>query len=280
LVHPEDWDRLAQAWEEKSGDTETFQTEFRVRREEGSERVCFGTAVATREGGQIRRMSGVTADITDRKESEKRQSLLAREVDHRAMNVLSVVQSIVRLTRAEDIETYVGAIDGRIQALAQAHTLLSRSRWQGAELEKLVEDELRPHRGDANDRDRFVTRGQNVMLEPRTAQTVALALHELVTNAAKYGALSTPSGRVRLAWDAQPDSVLLRWSENGGPAVERPARKGFGTQVISAIVEGHLGGAATFNWRREGLQCTISIPRHDTVESGEPAMRAKVSAKA
>ena len=101
------------------------------------------------------------------------------------------------------------------------------------------------------------------MLEPTTSQTVALALHELVTNAAKYGALSTPSGRVRCAWDVQPDSIVLRWLEDGGPAVERPERKGFGTGVISAIVEGQLGGAATFDWHREGLQCTISIPRPD-----------------
>ncbi|MGH6793893.1 MAG: HWE histidine kinase domain-containing protein, partial [Methylocella sp.] len=269
LVDPEDWDRLVQAWEKKSGETETFQTEYRVRRRDGTQRFCVGTAVAITEGGKILRMSGITADITDRKESEKRQSLLAREVDHRAMNVLTVVQSIVRLTRAEDIETYVAAVDGRIQALAQAHALFSRSRWQGAELEKLIEDELRPYKGDANGRDRIVTRGQNVMLEPATAQTVALTLHELVTNAAKYGALSTPCGRVRLAWDAQPDSIVLRWLENGGPAVERPIKKGFGTQVISAIVEGHLGGAATFDWRRDGLQCTISIPRHDTLKSDE-----------
>ena len=269
LVHPEDWDRLVRAWEEKSGDTETFQTEFRVRRGDGSQRFCAGTAVAIKESGQIIQMSGVTTDITDRKESEKRQDLLAREVDHRAMNVLSVVQSIVRLTKAEDAETYIAAIDGRIQALAQAHILLSRSRWQGAELEKLVDDELRPYCGDPNDRKRFVTRGENVMLEPTIAQTVALTLHELVTNAAKYGALSTPLGRVRLAWDVQPDSIVLRWVENGGPAVERPARKGFGTRVINAIIEGQLGGAVTFDWRREGLKCVISIPRPDKAKSGE-----------
>lgn len=269
LVHPDDWDRLARAWEEKSGNTETFQTEFRVRRGDGSQRFCAGTAVAIKENGQIIRMSGVTEDITDRKEFEKRQDLLAREVDHRAMNVLSVVQSIVRLTRAEDTETYIAAIDGRIQALAQAHILLSRSRWQGAELETLVDDELRPYWGDANDRKRFETQGENVMLEPTIAQTVALALHELATNAAKYGALSTPLGRVRIAWDVQPDSIVLRWLENGGPAVETPSSKGFGTRVINAIIEGQLGGAATFDWGREGLQCVISIPRSDTAKSGE-----------
>jgi PAS domain S-box-containing protein len=266
LVHPEDWDRLAQSWAHVAEDTESVHTEFRVLRPDDAQRFCVGTAAAVFEDGRIVRMSGVTADITDRKEAENRQDLLAREVDHRAMNLLSVVQSIVRLTRAEDMESYVAAIDGRIQALAQSHALLSQSRWQGAELEKLVEEELRPYRGECNDRNKFVTSGQNVMLEPTTAQTVALALHELVTNAAKYGALSTPSGRVRLTWDVQPDSIVLEWLENGGPAVDDPARKGFGTRVISAIIEGQLGGAATFDWRREGLQCTISIPRPDTVK--------------
>ncbi len=287
VIHPEDWERLAQAWPEVAkdtrefgvsryredwerlaeasldvaNDTASFQTEFRVCRSDGELRYCFGAAVAGFRSGRIVRLSGVTADITDRKEAEKRQSLLAREVDHRAMNLLSVVQSIVRLTRAEDMESYVAAVDGRIQALAQSHTLLSRSRWHGAELEKLVEDELRPYRGEGNDQDKIVTAGQNVMLEPTTAQTIALALHELVTNAAKYGALSAPSGRVRLAWDIQPDSIVLRWFENGGPPVGPPARNGFGTRVISAIIEGQLGGAATFDWQREGLQCTISIPR-------------------
>ncbi|MGQ0446691.1 MAG: HWE histidine kinase domain-containing protein [Beijerinckiaceae bacterium] len=268
LVHPEDWDRLARAWEEKSGDTATFQAEFRVRRGDGSQRFCAGTAAAFMENGRIIRMSGVTEDITDRKEFEKRQDLLAREVDHRAMNVLSVVQSIVRLTKAEDTESYIAAIDGRIQALAQAHILLSRSRWQGAELETLVDDELRPYRGDPNDRNMIETRGENVMLEPTIAQTVALALHELATNAAKYGALSAPLGRVRIAWDVQPDSLVLRWAESGGPAVETPSSKGFGTRVINAIVEGQLGGAATFDWEREGLQCVISIPRSGTAKPG------------
>ena len=186
---------------------------------------------------------------------------LEDQVENRATTMLSVVQSIVRLTRAEDMESYVAAIDGRIQALAQFHALLSQSRWTGVELEKLIENEFRPYRGEGDTRNRFVAAGQNVVLEPATAQTVALALHELVTNAAKYGALSTPSGRVRLGWDIQPDSIVLRWLENGGPAVERPTRSGFGTRVISAIIEGQPGGAAKFDWLCEGLRCTISIPR-------------------
>ncbi|MGH7873142.1 MAG: HWE histidine kinase domain-containing protein [Candidatus Binatia bacterium] len=268
LVHPEDWDRLVQAWAQVTKDTMSFQTEFRLCRHDGELRYCIGTAAASIEGGRIVRMSGVTVDITKQKEAENRQVMLAREVDHRAMNMLTVVQSIVHLTRAKDIASYAAAVESRIRALAQAHVLLSRSRWQEAELKKLVEEELAPYY-DAHDPDKVMTIGPNVLLEPTTAQTLALALHELATNAAKYGALSAPLGRVRFAWNVQPESVELHWQESGGPAVEAPATKGFGTRVISAIIEGQLGGEATFDWRREGLQCTISIPRPDAFKSGE-----------
>jgi PAS domain S-box-containing protein len=269
LIHPEDWDRLAEAWAGAGEDSRSFQSEFRVRRQDGELRVCSGTAVASIEGGRIVRMSGVTADITGQKEAEKRQALLAREADHRAMNALTVVQSIVRLTRAKDVESYVAAVESRVQALAKAHVLLSRSRWQGAELERLVEDELEPYRGDANEPDKFVTQGQNVMLEPATAQTVALALHELVTNAAKYGALSTPQGRVRLTWDVLPDTIAMQWVETGGPPVEVPETKGFGMRIIGAIIEGQLCGAATFDWLPGGLRCTLSIPSVNAATSSD-----------
>jgi PAS domain S-box-containing protein len=268
LIHPEDRERLTIAWAEATQNTRSFQTEFRVQRPDGELRYCIGTAAASIEGGRIVRMSGVTVDITDQKEAEKRQVLLAREVDHRAMNVLTVVQSILRLTRANDIEAYVAAVEARVNALGQVHALLSRSRWQGAEFGKLVEDELAPYRASAAESDTVVALGPNIVLEPTTAQTVALALHELATNAAKYGALSVPSGHVLINWEVQPDSVELHWQESGGPAVEAPATKGFGTRVIGAIIEGQLGGAATFDWRRGGLECTLSIPRSSTLTIG------------
>jgi two-component sensor histidine kinase len=137
-------------------------------------------------------------------------------------------------------------------------------------LEKLVEDELAPYRDDTNEPDKFLVRGQNVMLEPATAQTVALALHELITNAAKYGALSAPQGRVRLTWDVLPDTIAMQWEETGGPPVEVPETKGFGTRVIGAIIEGQLGGASRFDWEAGGLQCMISIPRSDLGKLNHP----------
>jgi len=265
LIHPEDWKHLQNAIKPAAPNTPSFQSEFRVCRPNGELRWCIGTAVASVDAtDNIVRISGVTVDITDRKEAEERQALLAREVDHRARNALALVQSIVRLTRADTIKSYVAAVDGRIGALARAHTLLAQSRWQGADLARLVDEELAPYRADAPER--IAAAGPDVSLEPRTAQTLALALHELCTNAAKYGSLSLMSGRVEVNWELQPHSLLLRWTESGGPRPQAPAAPGFGIRMISASIERQLAGEAAFHWRPEGLHCSVCVPRGDSIE--------------
>ena len=247
LVHPEDLERLEQVLQRISADAQSYQTEFRVRRPNGELRWCIGTAAATLDAARrMVRVSGVTVDITERKLAEERQVLLAREVDHRARNALAVVQSIVRLTRARGIDDYVVAVEGRIRALSRAHMLLSRSRWEGADLHKLVAEELAPYRtGEAES---VAAIGPQVVLQPATAQALALALHELATNAAKYGALSTAAGTVRLAWELEPATLVLQWTETGGPSVEPPCSEGYGTRVIGASIERQLGGRASFDW--------------------------------
>jgi PAS domain S-box-containing protein len=266
LIHPEDWKHLQNAITPATQSSPSFQTEFRVCRPNGELRWCIGTAVASLDAtDNIVRISGVTVDITDRKEAEERQVLLAREVDHRARNALALVQSIVRLTRSDTVKSYIAAVDGRIGALARAHTLLAQSRWQGADLGRLVEEELAPYRA-AGDDGRIAASGPDVSLEPRTAQTLALALHELSTNAAKYGALSVVSGRVGVHWELQPDSLVLRWSENGGPVTKPPPTPGFGIRVISTSIERQLEGKADFDWRSEGLNCSLRVPRGDGIE--------------
>jgi two-component sensor histidine kinase len=173
------------------------------------------------------------------------------------------VQSIIRLTRAGSVAEYTDAIEGRIRALSRAHTVLSLSRWQGADLSGLIEEELAPYR--TTDNSRIVTSGPNVVLQPAMAQSLALAIHELVTNAAKYGALSSIAGRVELNWALASDVLVLQWSESGGPLTRAPSAPGFGTRIIKASIEGQLSGSATFDWRPAGLRCTLSVPRGETM---------------
>ena len=150
-------------------------------------------------------------------------------------------------------------IEGRINALAKVHTLFVESRWTGAELHSLVTQELLPYRDGREERVRI--NGPAVMLEPNTAQTIAISLHELATNAAKYGSLSAADGDVEIAWSRTADGRLsLRWTESGGPTVTPPTHRGFGTRIMENIIGGQLGGEVRFDWRDQGLTCEIALP--------------------
>ena len=266
LVHPEDWLSLQRVVESMSKNARTQQIEFRVLRPNGETRWCTGTAAASVDHtGKVVRVSGVTIDVTERREAEERQNLLAREVDHRARNALAVIQSIIRLTRAKSVDEYVMAIEGRIKALARAHTLLSDSRWHGADLATLVGEELAPYATG----DKVSFDGPAISLQPATAQGLALALHELATNAAKHGALSSVKGRVDLSWRLQPDALVLNWTESGGPTIGQPAAKSFGLRVIRASIEQQLSGETVFDWDPNGLHCCFSIPRRDMMRPRE-----------
>jgi two-component sensor histidine kinase len=148
------------------------------------------------------------------------------------------------------------AVEGRIGALARVHTILSLSSWQGAEITRLVDEELAPYLMN----DQIVFSGSNVQLQPATAQTLAMALHELVTNSAKYGALSTLTGRLTIHWKVEADVLRILWEEREGPAVVEPVSRGFGTRSVIASIESQLGGRAEFDWRPEGLICRLSVP--------------------
>jgi PAS domain S-box-containing protein len=257
LLHPDDIDRLREAMRLFDKGVRSHETEFRIVRPDGEIRWCFGTAAATVDkSGRVIRVSGVTVDITDRKRAEERQNLLTREVDHRAKNALALAQSIVRLTRGDDVKAYMQAVEGRISALARVHTILSLSSWQGAEIGKLVDEELAPYTTG----DQIAFGGANIQLQPATAQTLAMALHELVTNSAKYGALSTLEGRLTIRWEVDADILRILWEERDGPLVERPASRGFGTRSVIASIESQLGGQAQFDWRTEGLVCRLAVP--------------------
>ena len=267
LLHPDDWEPLRQVVLRMAKGERTQQVEFRVRRPNGELRWCTGTAAASVDGsGNVARISGVTIDVTERKEAEERQVLLAREVDHRARNALAIIQSIIRLTRAKSVDEYVATVEGRIKALALAHTLLSDSRWHGADLGTLVAEEFAPYRSG----NKVELKGPNVSLSPATAQGIALALHELATNAAKHGALSSLKGKVGLTWQLEADTLTLHWAESGGPPIKTPSARSFGLKVIKASIEQQLGGKATFDWNPRGLRCDLAIALREAGESRQP----------
>jgi PAS domain S-box-containing protein len=254
LINPEDFELLDRSFRKITKTTNTFQTEFRVLRPNGDVRWCTGTAAASfDEMGRPIWLSGVTSDITERKRAEERQILLAEEVDHRARNVVAVVQSIMRLTRADSIDEYIGALDGRIGALSNAHRLLAGSRWEGADLTRLVEEEFAPYRASGNER--VKSRGPNILLPPATAQTIALALHELATNAAKYGALSVDPGYVELTWQTEPGKLELVWTESGGPQIGSPDRRGCDAHCACRTKTLRIHRNATYSRRTSMFRC-------------------------
>ncbi|MEA2847454.1 MAG: hypothetical protein QOG78_2735 [Rhodospirillaceae bacterium] len=258
MMHPDDRKKSSVADLVALGGSR-FQVEFRLVRPSGEVRWCYGAGIILRDAaGKAVRMNGVTVDITDRKRAEERQVLLAREVDHRAKNTLAVVLSVLRLTRAATTEDFIATVEGRVHALAATHNLLSSTRWEGADLGKIVEEEMAPYH--ASHRQRVITSGPAVILLPATAQAVALALHELATNAAKYGALSTETGTLSVAWRAQGDALVLDWTETGGPPAAEPARLGFGLTIVRSSIEAQFRGGVSYDWQPEGLRCRLSIP--------------------
>ncbi|HEV7372318.1 PAS domain S-box protein [Arenibaculum sp.] len=232
-----------------------------VRRHKDGSLIDISLTVSPIKGtdGRIVGASKIARDITERKRADSRLRLLAREVDHRAKNLLAVILSMVRFTRADTVPEFAAAIDGRIRALAHAHSMLSESHWQGADLERLAEEVLAPHRRPGARPVRID--GPGLKLAPSAAQSVAMVLHELATNAAKYGAFSAPSGHVHLEWSLPAGGrLVLLWTETGGPPVRQPSRRGFGTGAVERVVRGQLGGQLSLDWRAEGLVCEIDVP--------------------
>ena len=269
MIHPDDREKSSlKAILASPG--QRFQTEFRIVRPNGEVRCCYRAGIISRDAvGRPVRLNGVTVDITERKRAEERLVLLAREVDHRAKNTLAVVLSVLRLTRAATIADFINTVEGRVHALAATHNLLSATRWEGADLRKIVDEELAPYQ--ANHRQRVIAKGPSVILLPATAQAVALALHELATNAAKYGALSTDSGTLSVAWRIGPEALELEWSESGGPPAAEPARLGFGLTIVRSSIEAQFRGGVGYDWGPDGLRCTLSIPAAQIVASPPPA---------
>ena len=211
-------------------------------------------------GGTVEAVGAWLIEISERKAAEQREHLLAREVDHRAKNLLAVVQSVMQLTRADTAEELKEAVLGRIQSLARAHGLLANARWEGVELSQLVTEEMAPF-SDAGG-SRVTISGPALLLWPAAAQSLALVIHELATNAAKYGALSTLDGRVEIKWAiaSEPPALAFDWLEQSSVAVAEPEIVGFGSRIIVASLERQLQGRVTKQWRPDGLHCRLEFP--------------------
>jgi PAS domain S-box-containing protein len=267
--YPGELQRLQAAFADAlaSGDRH-FEIEYRhIRRTDGAVRWLLLRACIELSGGEPVRTVGVVMDITSQKENEGRLRLLAREVDHRANNLLTIVQGLVQLDRAQDVAAFRSSLMGRIAALGHAHKLLSESRWTGASLKRLMAEELEPYYGGS--RIRIAPASEDVLLSPAVAQSLAMALHELATNASKYGGLSTANGAVEISYiRAGANRMKLVWAETGGPTVKPPSRSGLGLTVIRRAMEGDTGGRAHLEWLPGGLRCELEFPARGRCEQG------------
>ena len=208
--------------------------------------------------GKIVGASKIARDITEQKRNQELIVTLAREAEHRSKNLLANALATVNLSQSSSPEGLKQIIAGRIQALANVCALFAATRWIGAELSAIATQELAPY-SEMNGKRTFMD-GPQTLLEPDAAQAIAITLHELATNAAKYGALSTSNGQVRLEWAQVADGRLrLRWIETGGPVAQEPTRKGLGSRIIEQMIV-QQKGEVRFDWREDGLVCEITLP--------------------
>jgi PAS domain S-box-containing protein len=206
--------------------------------------------------GSERLATVILRDITERMANEEARLLLAREVDHRAKNSLAVVQAVVSLTAAPTKEEFVAAVIGRVAALGRAHSLLAQNRWKGGDLSRIIADETEPYHKPGQVR----CEGPAIALTPNAVQPISLLVHELATNAVKYGALSSPAGKVDICWEiAAEGDLAIRWRENGGPPVHAPDSRGFGSTLIATVAR-QLGGHIEIEWERSGIRVIASLP--------------------
>jgi PAS domain S-box-containing protein len=230
-----------------------------VRRRKSGELIDISLTVSPVRNaeGEIIGASKIARDITERRRTDERIAALALEAEHRAKNILATVQATVHLSRGATVEEFKQVVEARIRALANVHALFAAARWTGADLAIIARQELAPYLVGGDVRARVD--GESILLSPPLAQAIAVTLHELATNAAKYGALSVAGGFVEVSWSRSPDGrIALCWSETGGPPAIAPKSGGFGTKVIERLLRG-VGSEIRHNWRPEGLVCELSL---------------------
>jgi two-component sensor histidine kinase len=281
-VHPEDAERLqvlrSQAFQNRQRE---YHVDYRVVRAGEVRWIESRRFVSYNSDGCAQRVIGVDIDITERKRAEERQRVLVAELDHRVKNVLANVSAVVSHTRQEStsVADFAAALDGRIGSMATTHELLSAGRWQGISLRDLVRRELAPYAtGNNTEID-----GPEVVLRAEAGQAVAMVLHELSTNAAKYGALSTSSGRVSIRWDRPSNGhtrpqLVLEWREIGGPPVVAPGKPCYGTSIICDLIPYEFGGTVDHVLAPDGVRCHLALPANWLSDDPDPILRPSRSA--
>jgi len=265
-VHPDDLARLdALRTEALAERRPEHRSEYRILRPDGEVRwVESRASILYDDDGRAERMVGVNIDVTERKRLEEQQRVLVAELDHRVKNVLTSVSAVVSQTleasRASD--DLAVALNGRLKSMGVAHELLNSNRWVGISLAEIVRRELAPYATSKNTE----INGPEIMLTASAGQTMAIVFHELVTNAAKYGALSTQEGRVLVRWNRHPDEdprgahLVVEWQETDGPSVDALGKPGHGTSAIREQIPFELDGSVDFALNRDGVRCRMEIP--------------------
>ncbi len=272
-VRADDMERVRAAFEAAvdPADPKPLAIEYRIQRRDGEVRWVESHGLAYFEGAgrEHRAVSivGTVQDITERKEREEKEHLLMREVNHRAKNMLSVVDAIAHQTVTRSPEDFIERFSERIQALSANQDLLVRNEWNGVEIADLIRAQL-AHFADLIG-SRIAVQGPKLRLNPASAQAIGLALHELATNAGKYGSLSTNTGRVDVCWGSDGKSLTMSWTEREGPPVSAPKRRGFGTIVMEAMAERSVDGKVDLDYAPSGLTWRLTCPAANALEPSE-----------
>ena len=271
VMHPDDIANRRQMREMAERIGKSIDIDFRIRQPDGEVRWFASRGRMDHSpDGKPSESFGVMIDVTARKRAEEHTQALAAELDHRVKNVLARVLVVAERTRegSASLDEFVAALNGRIDAMAKTHSLLSLSHWTGASLDGLVRGELAAYAAHGN----ITVDGPAVVLKPDAAQSVTTVLHELATNAAKYGALSNRTGRVAVRWrNAEPGTpepaLTIEWEENGGPTVVPPERQGYGTSVIRTQIPSELKGKVDLDFVQSGVRCRIGLPQSQLTSS-------------
>ncbi|MBJ6126212.1 sensor histidine kinase [Microvirga splendida] len=272
LVLPQHRERLLARRLESLRDFAECEEEFEMRHAKTGE-IRWHRIITTprrlENGGIV--WDGIEIDITDHKRSEEHLRLLLNELNHRVKNTLATVQSLASQSfqvrganRARDLPALYATFEARLFALARGHDILTRENWEGAGLVEIVAQAFAPYRDLSEDGGRIRLEGPDLRVSPAMALSLSMAMHELCTNAVKYGALGAPEGRVRVSWStldaASGPRLSMRWEEHGGPPVSPPSRKGFGSRLIQDGLARELNGEVRLVYQPEGVVCTIDVP--------------------